>query len=75
MKRQQPDSLEKQGLNAQEFQLLVDELMKDHPDQAKVRKLMQKQGLAYTQDPIAQMSLVLKSMGDQGRKPKDSISL
>ena len=74
MKRDRSIVSTNQGLSAAELQSLVDELMKDRPDQGLVRSLMLKQGIAYTKDPIAQMGLVLKSMG-QSSKTKDSVSL
>ena len=75
MKRPSSESGTDPGLNAQEYKVLVDELMKDQPDQALVRRLMRKQGITYTQDPIAQMSLVLKSMGTKPSKTKEPDSL
>ena len=75
MKRPSSESGIEPGLKANEYQILVDELMKDQPDQALVRRLMRKQGITYTQDPIAQMSLVLKSMGSKTSKTKEPYSL
>ena len=49
-------------LTPDEYAQLVDELMKDEPNQKVIRQLMQKQGLPYTKDPILQMSTILKSM-------------
>jgi hypothetical protein len=61
------------GLTTEEYQTLVDELMKDRPNQDLIRKLMLKQGIAYTPDPISQMSLVLQSLSQMSLKTKDSI--
>lgn len=44
-----------------EFQLLVDELMKNKPNQVRVRDLTSKLGLPYRLDPIEQLDFVLKS--------------
>lgn len=60
-----------QKLKTDEYQVLVQELMKDRPDQTLVRRLMLKQGIPYTPDPISQMSLVLKAMGEKTTKIKD----
>ena len=58
-----------------EYSLLVEELMKSRPDQNLVRKLMLKQGIPYSNDPIAQMGAVLRAMDNQHSKIKDSASL
>lgn len=60
-----------QRLSTAEYEVLVQELMKDRPDQTLVRRLMLKQGLTYTSDPIRQMSLILKAMGKPNNKTKD----
>ena len=44
------------------LQNLIDELTKGKPSQAKVRRLMQENGLDYTTDSIQQMSSVLTLM-------------
>ena len=44
-----------------EFQELVDELMKNKPNQERVRDLTTKLGLPYRLDPIEQLDFVLKS--------------
>jgi len=41
---------------------LIQELTKDKPSQARVKKLMQENGLEYTNDSIQQMSTVLSLM-------------
>lgn len=60
-----------QSLSTQEYEVLVQELMKDRPDQNLVRRLMLKQGLPYTPDPIEQMSVILKAMEQPKTKIKD----
>lgn len=75
MKPQPTATRAKGELSAEEYQLLVDELMKDAPDQNLIRKLMSKQGLPYTQDPISQMSLVLQSMSTSRTKTKEATSV
>jgi hypothetical protein len=44
-----------------EFQKLVDELVKEKPNQTKIRELSLKLGLPYRKDPIEQLDFVLKS--------------
>ena len=44
-----------------EFQELVDELMKNKPNQERVRDLTTKLGLPYRLDPIEQLDFVIKS--------------
>ncbi|AHI07294.1 hypothetical protein BDW_13970 [Bdellovibrio bacteriovorus W] len=41
---------------------LVDELLKDQPDQALVMKLTAGLGIAYSEDNLTQMNTVLESM-------------
>jgi hypothetical protein len=43
---------------------LIQELTKDKPSQARVKKLMQENGLEYTNDSIQQMSTVLGMMSN-----------
>ncbi len=58
---------------------LIDELTKEKPNQARVKKLMLENGLAYTNDSIAQMSVVLGLMSQfpldsKKRKTKEKAS-
>jgi hypothetical protein len=48
-----------------ELQILVEELMKDQPNQSLVRRMMLVQGIPYSPDPRTQMGTVLSLM-DQG---------
>ncbi|MBX2995486.1 MAG: hypothetical protein KF681_11715 [Bdellovibrionaceae bacterium] len=57
------------SLAPDELARLVDELMKDEPDQKLIRSLMGKQGLPYSKDPITQMSTVLQSMDQNAAAP------
>ncbi len=41
---------------------LIEELTKDKPNQSRVKKLMQENGIEYTNDSIAQMNTVLGLM-------------
>lgn len=41
---------------------LVGELTKNRPNQKKVKKLMQEQGLDYSTDPVEQMTRVLSAV-------------
>lgn len=55
---------------------LIEELIKDKPNQTRVKKLMQENGLEYTNDSIAQMNTVLVLMSHiqlepQKRKTKE----
>jgi hypothetical protein len=54
---------------AVELTFLIDELMKENPNQTVIRKLMVGQGIPYSVDPITQMGTVLTLM-DQGRTVK-----
>jgi len=45
-----------------ELDLLVDELMKDQPDEKLVRQLMIKIGVPYSKDPIERVNRVLLKM-------------
>ena len=45
-----------------ELDLLVDELMKDQPDEKLVRQLMLKVGVPYSKDPIERVNRVLLKM-------------
>lgn len=44
------------------LRMLVSELIKKDPDHKRIKDLAQKTGVEYLEDPIAMMSLVLKSM-------------
>ncbi len=41
---------------------LIDELIKDHPEEAVVRLHMKGAGIRYTSDPVSRMSLVLEAL-------------
>lgn len=45
-----------------ELDLLVDELMKDQPDEKLVRQLMLRVGVPYSKDPIERVNRVLLKM-------------
>ncbi len=45
-----------------ELDLLVDELMKDQPDEKLVRQLMLNVGVPYSKDPIERVNRVLLKM-------------
>ena len=62
-------SLEDVDLQQESLEKLVDELMKDQPNKAKVKKLSQQLGMAYSVDPVAQMSTVLSSMNSFYLRP------
>lgn len=46
----------------QALEKLVDELMKDQPRRQIVKQLSEELGMAYSVDPLTQMSTVLQSM-------------
>lgn len=50
------------GVSFETLQVLIEELTKDRPNQARVKKGMLENGLNYTSDPIQQMSSVLALM-------------
>lgn len=46
----------------QTLEILVEELMKDQPEPAVIKKLMAKSGLTYKEDPIENINAVLKAL-------------
>jgi hypothetical protein len=62
-----PKKPETSHLNPTEYAELVDELMKDQPDQKLVRKLMVKCGIPYSPDLITQMGSVLQTLSKSER--------
>jgi len=67
------------SISFESLQSLIEELTKVKPNQARVKKLMQANGLEYTSDSIQQMSLVLTLMshtspGIQKPKSKEKVS-
>lgn len=63
----------------EDLQSLIEELTKLKPNQTRVKKLMQANGLDYTSDSIQQMSTVLTLMsqispGIQKPKSKEKVS-
>lgn len=59
MGKKLPDNL---TVFSKELQGLVDELTKDEPNKAKIKKLMTACGLPYSTNPIHQLSTVLNSV-------------
>lgn len=55
-------NLAKTGENQQLVQQLVDELMKDQPNDALVRKLSRQLGISYSADSVTQINSVLQSL-------------
>lgn len=41
---------------------LVDELMKDQPEEQVVKKYMRQTGIRYSDDPVERLNLVLKAL-------------
>lgn len=61
------------------LQILIEELTKERPNQARVKKGMLENGLNYTPDPIQQMSSVLALMSQispdiRKQKSKEKVS-
>ncbi|MGE0631698.1 MAG: hypothetical protein AB7O96_04785 [Pseudobdellovibrionaceae bacterium] len=54
-----------------DLQVLVDELTKNEPNKAKIKKLMIACGLPYSTDPIHQLSTVLNSVSISPRTNRD----
>jgi hypothetical protein len=48
--------------SVEDLQLLIEELTKERPNQVRVKKLMQANGIPYSPDSIQQMSTVLTLM-------------
>lgn len=55
----------------EELKILIDELMKDQPNKALIRKMMLVQGIPYSADLRTQMGTVLSLM-DNGLSAKRS---
>lgn len=62
----------KTTITPEEYALLVEELMKENPNQKLVRQLMVKSGLPYSKDPIHQMGQILESIDKQISKTKET---
>ena len=51
----------------EQLELLVDELIKDSPQESTIRDRMAAVGLDYLIDPIARMNVVLSELGEFSR--------
>ncbi len=60
-----PGNIQNTTKNSDQLVQLIDELMKDQPNQSLVRKMLLVQGIPYSTDPRTQMGTVLSLM-DQG---------
>lgn len=61
--------------SVEDLQILIEELTKSRPNQERVKKLMQANGLSYTSDSIQQMTSVLTLMSQMSpgiQKPKST---
>lgn len=47
-----------------DLERLVDELVKNHPDEQAVQRLMQKIDLTYSSEPVERISAVLEKMNE-----------
>lgn len=56
--------MKKKDISNSNLQLLIDELIKDHPNQKLVKKIMIDSGIPYSSDPITQMGQVLTVMNN-----------
>lgn len=66
------------SVSIEDFEVLVDELVKPQPDETHVRQSMEKLGLTYTCDHVERISMVLDKMNKlvfaKGhRKDKDDL--
>ena len=52
-------------INTKDLEVLIEELTKSQPDQDRVKSLMLKQGIPYSQDPFQQMNQVLLVMNQK----------
>lgn len=54
-----------------QLEILVDELIKDCPQETRIRSYMKAAGLPYSSDPIIRMNCVLEALnGAKGRRIK-----
>jgi hypothetical protein len=60
---------EDSNLQQESLEKLVDELMKDQPNKAKVKKLSQQLGMTYSVDQMTQMNTVLSYMNSFYPRP------
>ncbi|MBC85553.1 MAG: hypothetical protein CL677_00115 [Bdellovibrionaceae bacterium] len=61
-KIQATDSQENYRKNVEKYQELVEELMRDQPDESRVRKLMLGLKLEYKKEPIERLNSVLLAL-------------
>lgn len=67
-KRPAVDSFE---IRIAQLENLVDELIKESPQEARIRSYMKAAGLPYSSDPIDRMNCVLQALdGAKGQRPK-----
>ncbi len=59
----------RKGQTKEDLKDLVHEVSKERPNLSKVKTLVKKLDIEFSQDPIEQMSLVLQSLG-RSRDPK-----
>jgi len=53
-----------------QLEKLIDELIKDNPEEGRIRTYMEEAGLCYTEDPIERMHSVLSALkGVRGSVP------
>ena len=52
---------------------LVNELIKDHPEESKIKHFMDQTGVRYTEDPIERLDLVLKALHFQEEIVENSL--
>ncbi len=56
------------------LEFLVEEMIKDEPEEAFIKSFMQKSGLSYSEDPIERLNTVLQALhGQKGRKKEAQI--
>ena len=57
-------------MELQQLEVLVDELIKEVPDESLVKNYMEKAGLDYKKDPVSRINYVLKLIDFSDNKEK-----
>ena len=54
------------------YENLVEELLKDQPEEKRVETYMKKVGLDYTQDPLKRINQVLMALHDEKNRKRNA---
>ncbi len=57
--------------NIETYEHLVEELLKDQPEEKRVESYMKKVGLDYTQDPLKRINQVLMALHSEKKSEKN----